>query len=88
MESRLFLIGLILALAVGCLSFKAVDRGDWRRVHTKDALADAAGGVVALALPARTLRSGRPAVAGWWPARARRCLAAHGDEPSVGYAHA
>lgn len=37
METRLFLIGSILALAVGCSSFKAVDRGDWRRVYTKDA---------------------------------------------------
>lgn len=37
METRLFLIVSVLALAIGCSSFRAVDRGDWRRVYTKDA---------------------------------------------------
>jgi hypothetical protein len=37
METRLFLIASILALAVGCSSFRAVERGEWRRVYTKDA---------------------------------------------------
>lgn len=37
METRLFLIVSILALAIGCSSFRAVERGDWRRVYTKDA---------------------------------------------------
>jgi hypothetical protein len=37
METRLFLIVSTIALAVGCSSFRAVERGDWRRVYTKDA---------------------------------------------------
>ncbi|MCU0696103.1 MAG: Ig-like domain-containing protein [Myxococcaceae bacterium] len=37
METRLFLIVSILALAIGCSSFRAVERGDWRRAYTKDA---------------------------------------------------
>jgi len=37
METRLFVIASTLALAVGCASFRPVERGDWRRVYTKDA---------------------------------------------------
>ncbi|MDX2014116.1 MAG: hypothetical protein SFW67_28215 [Myxococcaceae bacterium] len=37
METRLFLIASTFALAIGCSSFRAVERGDWRRVYTKDA---------------------------------------------------
>lgn len=37
METRLFVLGSVFALAFGCSSFRAVERGEWRRVYTKDA---------------------------------------------------